>query len=119
MLAAQPRGSQETDFVHGHYYTFTQAIHDFDAIVPTLKQQLHDAAFPTTFSSFTSVGHQLDNTSAFDWIEKFVPGGHRSDFGALLDSAYNQEFGVDTTPCIGPPSSRRSCRECSGRSTEC
>ena len=97
LLAAQPAGSQETDFVHGHYYTFTQAISDFNKIAPTLKQQLHDAPFPTTFNRFTTVGQQLDNMSAFDWIENFVPGGHRSDFGALLDSAYNQEFGLDTT----------------------
>ena len=97
MLAAQPSGSQETDFVHGHYYTFNQAISDFNVIAPTLKSQLHDAPFPTTFNSFTTFGQQLDKTSAFDWIEKFVPGGHSSDFGALLDSAYNQEFGLDTT----------------------
>ena len=96
-LAAQPSGSQETDFVHGHYYTFTQAINDFSTIAPTLKQQLKDAPFPTTFNSFTKFGQQLDNTSAFDWIEQFIPGGHSSDFGALIDSAYNQEFGLDTT----------------------
>ncbi|HEV2475194.1 MAG TPA: FAD-dependent oxidoreductase [Candidatus Dormibacteraeota bacterium] len=97
LLAAQPSGSQETDFVHGHYYTFTQAINDFNAIAPTLKQQLHDAPFPTTFNSFTTTARQLDNMSAFDWIENFIPGGHASDFGALIDSAYNQEFGLDTT----------------------
>ena len=97
LLAAQPAGSQETDFVHGHYHTFSQVIDDFNAIAPTLKQQLHDAPFPTTFNSSTKFAQQLDNTSAFDWIEQFVPGGHSSDFGALLDSAYNQEFGLDTT----------------------
>ena len=97
LLAAQPNGSQETDFVHGHYYTFTQAINDFNAIAPTLKSQLKAAPFPTTFNSSTTFAQQLDNTSAFDWIEQFVPGGHSSDFGALLDSAYNQEFGLDTT----------------------
>jgi len=97
LLANQPTGSQETDFVHNRYYTFTQAINDFNAIAPTLKQQLHDAPFPTTFNSFTKFAQQLDNTSAFDWIKNFVPGGHNSDFGALLDSAYNQEFGLDTS----------------------
>ncbi|HEX2679901.1 MAG TPA: FAD-dependent oxidoreductase, partial [Candidatus Dormibacteraeota bacterium] len=75
LLAAQPAGSQETDFVHGHYYTFTQAINDFNKIAPTLKQQLKDAPFPTTFNSFTPFAKQLDNTSAFDWIEQFIPGG--------------------------------------------
>jgi len=96
MLAAQPSGSQETDFVHGHYYTFNQAISDFSAIAQTLKDQLHAAPFPTVYNSFTPFGQFLDQLSAFDWIEKYVPGRHASDFGALLDSAYNQEFGLDT-----------------------
>lgn len=96
LLAAQPAGSQETDFAHGHYVTFTQVISDFNAIVPTLKAQLKSAPFPTTFNSFTTAGQNLDKTSLFDWIEQFVPGGHSSDLGALLDSAYNQEFGLDT-----------------------
>src|SRR5207237_4992178 len=32
-----------------------------------------------------------------DWIESRVPGGHRSPFGMLLDVAYNEEYGAETT----------------------
>jgi monoamine oxidase len=35
--------------------------------------------------------------SLYQWIDTYVPGGHNSDMGRLLDSAYNQEYGSDTT----------------------
>ncbi|HUZ88057.1 MAG TPA: NAD(P)/FAD-dependent oxidoreductase [Candidatus Baltobacterales bacterium] len=97
LIAAQPAGSEDTYYVHGHYYTWEQAVNDFGAITQTLKDQLHAAPFPTLYNSFTSFGQYLDNLSGYDWIEKYVPGGHASDFGELLDSAYNQEYGLDMT----------------------
>jgi monoamine oxidase len=96
LIAAQPAGSQDTYYVHGHNYPYTQAVLDFGAITQTLKDQLHAAPFPTLYNSFTAFGQYLDNLSAYDWIENYVPGKHKSDFGALLDSAYNQEYGLDT-----------------------
>ena len=97
MLAAQPAGSEDTYYVHGHYYPWQQAVNDFQAVAPTLKSQLQQAPFPTVYNSFTAFGQYLDNLSAYDWIEKFIPGGHASDFGEIVDSAYNQEYGLDTT----------------------
>ena len=35
--------------------------------------------------------------SIYDYIERYVPGGHRSPLGALLDVAYNIEYGAETT----------------------
>src|SRR5262249_17205197 len=32
-----------------------------------------------------------------EWIDSRVPGGHSSAFGRLLDAAYNEEYGADTT----------------------
>ena len=34
--------------------------------------------------------------SIYDYIERYVPGGHRSRLGALLDVAYNIEYGAET-----------------------
>src|SRR5690348_15957964 len=45
MLGAQPAGSEDTYYVHGHYYPWQQATADFQAIAPTLKSQLHQAPF--------------------------------------------------------------------------
>ena len=54
------------------------------------------ADYPTTFDSFTDAGALLDAMSIYDWIESRVPGGHRSELGALLDLAYVTEYGADT-----------------------
>ena len=97
MIASQPAGSVDTYYVNGGYYPWTSVIDDFNAIAPTLKSQLKMAPFPTLYNSFTTFGQQLDNTSLRQWIDQYVPGGHTSNFGALLDSAYNQEYGLDTT----------------------
>src|SRR5579859_2399760 len=97
LIAAQPAGSEDTYYVHGHNYPWTQAATDFSAITQTLKDQLHAAPFPTLYNRSTTFGQYLDNLSGYDWIEKYVPGGHKSDFGELLDSAYNQEYGLDMT----------------------
>ena len=35
--------------------------------------------------------------SVYDWIETRVPGGHGSPLGQLLDVAYSEEYGADTT----------------------
>jgi monoamine oxidase len=34
--------------------------------------------------------------SIFDWIERYVPGGHRSTLGAFLDVSFLDEYGRDT-----------------------
>lgn len=44
----------------------------------------------------TPTGRILDHMSVYDWIEQYVPGGHRSRFGRLLDAAYNEEYGAET-----------------------
>src|SRR5262249_21530057 len=59
--------------------------------------QVKDAGYPTTFNSFNATGAMLDTMSTFDWIEAFVPGGHDSPMGQLLDVAYNIEYGAETT----------------------
>ena len=97
LIAAQPAGSQDTYYVHGHYYSYTQAAQDFVPVAQTLKSQLHQAPFPTVYNSYTSFGQYLDGISVYQWIEDYVPGGHASDLGELLDSAYNQEYGLDTS----------------------
>jgi monoamine oxidase len=96
LVAAQPAGSTDTLFFFDRYYSVAQADLDFAPVFDALQRQLNDAPFPTTFNSFTPAGRRLDETSVFEWIDKFVPGGHASRMGQYLDSAYNQEFGLDT-----------------------
>jgi monoamine oxidase len=96
VLQAEPPGSEITFFFFGKYYTQAQANQDFKPVFKVLQSQL--AAAPQTFyNNYTPTGYQLDHISVYDWIELYVPGGHSSNMGQLLDVAYNSEFGRETT----------------------
>lgn len=97
LLSAQPNSSQDTFFFFGKYYLQATANGDFQQVHSVLQGQLHDAPFPTLYNSFNAAGYQLDHTSVYDWIEKYVTGGHSSNMGQLLDVAYNIEYGRETT----------------------
>jgi monoamine oxidase len=94
---AEPAGSTETYKFGGSYYSRAQATADFLDMIDVVDDDLKDAGYPTLYDAFTSHGAELDNTSAFDWIDSRVPGGHGSAFGKLLDVAYNIEYGAETT----------------------
>lgn len=93
---AEPPGSEFTYYFFGKYYTQTQANHDFKPVFKVLQSQLK-AAPQTFYNNYTPMGYQLDHISVYDWIERYVPGGHASNMGQLLDAAYNSEFGRETT----------------------
>ncbi len=96
LLAAEPRGTTDTYYFFGSYYSTGQADADFAAFNPTVQQQANDAGYPTTWDSSTPTGRQLDQMSVYDWIDAYVPGGHGSPMGRLLDAAYTEEYGADT-----------------------
>jgi monoamine oxidase len=96
-IQAQPPGSEDTYYVHGQYYPYAQATSDFKPVHNTLQSQIQQAPFPTLYNSSTTFGQYLDSLSVYNWIEKYVPGGHASNLGAMLDSAYNNEYGLDTS----------------------
>ncbi|HSR96479.1 MAG TPA: FAD-dependent oxidoreductase, partial [Kofleriaceae bacterium] len=95
--AAEPNGSDETYFFGGQYYPKAIANADFLDIADILQADVDAAPFPTTFDAFTPEGFALDHISVRDWIESRVPGGFDSPLGQLLDTAYNIEYGADTT----------------------
>lgn len=96
LLSAQPNGSEDTYYFFGEYYSQSQADSDFQQVHNALQGQIQQAPFPTLYNSYTAFGQQLDNTSVYDWIEKYVTGGHASNMGQLLDVAYNIEYGRET-----------------------
>lgn len=97
LLAAEPRGTDDTYSFFGQYYSVDQASADFAAFSQTVFDQADAAGYPTTWDSSTPTGRMLDHLSVYDWIERYVPGGHHSPMGRLLDSAYAEEYGADTT----------------------
>jgi monoamine oxidase len=92
--AAEPPRSTDTYFFDGDYYR--KADEDFAAIFPALTRDADRAGYPTTYARHNHRGVALDNLSVYDWIERRVPGGHRSALGKLLDVAYTIEYGADT-----------------------
>ena len=96
LIAAQPRGTTDTYSFFGDYYSVDQADSDFDRIRPLLDAQTEAAGYPTTWDSSTQTGRDLDHMSVYDWIERYVPGGHNRPLGRLLDVAYAGEYGADT-----------------------
>jgi monoamine oxidase len=94
--AAETAGTTPLYFFDGHPYTYAQATEDFAALRPQLKSDVKAAGYPTTYLSSTPRGRELDAMSIADYIDAYVPGGHRSPFGQLLDVAYNIEFGAET-----------------------
>jgi monoamine oxidase len=95
-IQAQPNGSSDTLWFQGNYYPVSQAYSDFTPVYHALKNQIQQAPFPTLYNSSTTFGVSLDNTSLYDWIETYVPGGHSSPMGLYLDSAYVNEYGLDS-----------------------
>jgi monoamine oxidase len=97
LLGAQPAGSTDTYYVNGGYYSVSQATSDFAPVYKILKQQNSETGGDVLYNSYNSYGEEYDNMNIYTWIENYVPGGHSSNFGQLLDVAYNAEDGLDTS----------------------
>jgi monoamine oxidase len=97
LLKAQPNGTEDTNWIFGSDYTPAQAAADFKPVNATLTKQINAAGYPTTYNSSTPTGQMLDQMSVHDWIANYVPGGLSSKFGTLLNAAYNEEYGAETT----------------------
>ncbi len=96
--AGYPNGSTDTYwFTNYGYYSADQADRDFQPIHNTLQGQVQATSYPTTYTTHTEAGVFFDQMTVYDWIETYVPGGHGSPMGRLLDAAYNEEYGAETT----------------------
>jgi monoamine oxidase len=96
VLAAQPAGSTDLYYLFGKYYPYSQAVADFAPVYTALQDQINAADYPTLYNSYNAAGYNLDHMSNYQWIEKYVPGGLASNMGALINSAYITEYGLDS-----------------------
>jgi monoamine oxidase len=97
LLGAQPNGTEDTYWMFGADYPYSQASADFKPIHNTLQGQVQATSYPTLYNNYTDAGKFFDNMTIYDWIASYVPGGHGSQMGALLNAAYNEEYGAETT----------------------
>jgi monoamine oxidase len=97
LLQAQPNGTEDTYWIFGADYPFDEATDDFKPIHNTLQGQVQATSYPTLHDKFTATGQFFDHMTLYDWIANYVPGGHGSRMGTLLNAAYNEEYGAETT----------------------
>ena len=95
VLAGNATDAQQTIFQHGAYYPERSLFHDFRPVYRTLAAQVDAAGPTTTYARSTSAGRELDALSLEQWIERFVPGGMRSDVGTFIDLQYVAEYGIE------------------------
>ena len=94
VLAGVPRDAQQTIFQHGRYYPQKRLFADFRPVYRVLRDQLAAAGPVTTYFRSTAEGRTLDAMSLETWIERYVPGGIRSDVGTFIFLQYVAEYGI-------------------------
>lgn len=92
----RPESAQRLMFYHGRFVRHGEQFNGFDAVMPILHQQARDAGFPTTYDHYTTEGARLDQLSVYDWIERYVDGGHSAQVGVYLDNAVTGYMGMDS-----------------------
>jgi monoamine oxidase len=96
LLQAQPTGTEDTYWIFGTDYPYAQASSDFKPVHNILQTQVQQAGYPTLYNSSTPAAQFFDRMTLYDWIDAYVPGGQGSQLGALLNAAYNEEYGAET-----------------------
>ena len=97
LVQGEAAGTEPKGYFDGAEYSHTQMSDDLKAIWQQLHKDLGAASYPTTYSSSTPRGRELDRLSIADWIRLYVPGGLGSKLGQLLDVAYNIEYGAESS----------------------
>jgi monoamine oxidase len=90
-------GAQNLIYLFNRYYSAEEVFKDFDSINPILRQQVRESGFPTTYTHYTDMGYHLDHLSVYDWIERYVKGGHDIPLGRMLDVACSGFYGPPTS----------------------
>ena len=94
--AADPRDSIDTNYFFGAYCSPDQLVQDIKPIVPIIKEQRQAIGPVVRYNHYTQSAYEFDHTSAFEWIETYVPGGHDSVLGRYLNLAIVTLNGLDT-----------------------
>jgi monoamine oxidase len=94
--AAQPAHATSVQYFNGTYVPYETLQRAFTPLYATLRQQLAAIGPETSYARHTAAGAMFDAMTIYDWIERYVPGGHRSPLGAFLDVAFLDEYGRET-----------------------
>lgn len=67
----------------------------FQTLAPLLTRQTRAVGYPTTYARYTEEAFRLDHMSVYEWIERYVQGGHASPAGRFADGACSGLYGLD------------------------
>ena len=96
LLSAERNGTEPLYYFDGEPYSYAEATDDLKEIWQQLHADVSAASYPTLYNLSTERGRELDNMSIAEYIDAYVPGGHSSKLGQLLDVAYNIEYGGES-----------------------
>jgi monoamine oxidase len=96
LLSAERNGTEPLYYFDGEPYSYAEATDDLKQIWQQLHSDVSAASYPTLYNLSTERGRELDNMSIAEYIDAYVPGGHSSKLGQLLDVAYNIEYGGES-----------------------
>ena len=97
LYTSETKGTEQLGYFFGKPYTYAQMTDDLKTIWQQIHSDISAASYPTHYDSYTARGQQLDQMTLYHWIQNYVPGGHGSALGRMLDVAYNIEYGAETT----------------------
>ncbi len=97
LLSAERNGTEPFYNFDDQAYSYAQATDDLKGIWQQVHSDVSAASYPTLYNLSTERGRELDNMSIAEYIDTYVPGGHSSNLGKLLDVAYNIEYGGETS----------------------
>ena len=89
-----PPHARNIAYFLGAYYSLQEQ--DFAPVYEIMRKQAQEAPYPTTYQHYTALGYELDHLSAYDWIERYVKGGHSSPLGSLLETACTGLYGMES-----------------------
>ncbi|HEY4385442.1 MAG TPA: FAD-dependent oxidoreductase, partial [Ktedonobacteraceae bacterium] len=87
---------QNITYLCNQYYDAEALAEEFQSVVDIIQRQATEAGFPTTYTSYTETGYRLDHLSVYEWIERYVPGGHASPAGHVLETGCTGFYGLGT-----------------------
>ena len=97
LVQAERNGSEPAYYFDGLPYPLRDATLDLHEVWPKLHSDVSAASYPTLHDNYTQRGYELDHLSIVGWINESVPGGIDSRLGQLLDTAYNIEYGAESS----------------------
>lgn len=90
-------GGELTFWIDGSRYTWDEQVADFAAIADQVDADNAAAPWPQTYNRNTARGRELDQMSAVDYINQYLPGGVGSRQGKLLKLLMDASAGVAAT----------------------